>query len=67
MEAVLIKKKQIVVLTKSDLLTKNLKKIKINLKKISGQTPLIISSFSKEGLEELIQKLFDNCEIDNVG
>ena len=60
-------KKEIIVLTKSDLLTKNIKKIKINLKKISGQTPLIISSFSKEGLEELIQKLFDNCEIDNVG
>ena len=60
------KKKEIIVLTKSDLSKKNIEKIKKNLKKISGQTPLIISCFSEEGLEELIQKLFYNCEIDDV-
>jgi len=60
-------KKEIIVLTKSDLSTDNIENIKKNLKKISGQAPLIISCFSEEGLEELIQKLFDNCEIRDVG
>jgi len=59
-------KKEIIVLTKSDLSKENIEKIKKKLRKISGQTPLIISCFSEEGLEELIQKLFDNCEINDV-
>jgi len=60
------KKKEIIALTKSDISTDKIKIIKTKLEKISNKTPLIISSFSEEGLEELIQMLFDNCAISNV-
>ena len=59
-------KKEIIVLTKSDISKDNIKKINKNLKKISGKEIIIISSFSEEGLEGLIQILFDNCDVNNV-
>ena len=59
-------KKEIIVLTKSDISKDNIKKINKNLKKISGKEVIIISSFTEEGLEGLIQILFDNCDVNNV-
>ncbi len=35
------------------------------LKKITGEIPLVISSFSGQGLEELMQILFDKCDQNN--
>ena len=54
------------ILTKSDISKDNIKKINKNLKKISWKEIIIISSFSEEGLEGLIQILFDNCDVNNV-
>ena len=34
-------------------------------KKLTGETPLIISSYTEEGLKKLIQILFDKCDQNN--
>ncbi len=58
----LSKKKEIIALSKTDLYSNNIHVIKNKLQKITGEIPLIISSFSKEGLEDLLQILFDKCD-----
>ena len=39
--------------------------IQEELKKITGEAPLAISSFSNQGLAKLIQILFDKCDQNN--
>ena len=39
--------------------------IQEELKELTGKIPLVISSFSEEGLEELMQILFDKCDQNN--
>ncbi len=54
-------KKEIIALSKIDLKTNEINKIKEKLLKITGKKPIMISSFSKEGLEELLETLFKIC------
>jgi len=54
-------KQEIIVLTKVDLLDKNIDKQKKDLKKICGQLPMSISSFSQDGIKELLELLFERC------
>ena len=54
-------KQEIIVLTKVDLLDKNIDKQRKDLKKICGQLPMSISSFSQEGIKELLELLFERC------
>ena len=54
-------KKEIIALSKIDLKTNEINKIKEKLFKITGKKPIMISSFSKEGLEELLETLFKIC------
>ena len=55
-------KQEIIVLTKVDLLDKNIDKQKKDLKKICGQLPMSISSFSQDGIKELLELLFERCK-----
>ncbi len=57
----LINKKEIIALTKSDISKEYINEVRKGIEKISGKKPLLISSFSKKGLKELIEILFDNC------
>ena len=61
----LIEKKEIVALSKSDISCDYIHVIQKELKKLTGEVPLVISSFSEEGLEELMQILFDKCDQNN--
>ncbi len=61
----LIEKKEIIALNKSDLSSDYIHVIQKELKKITGEIPLVISSFSGQGLEELMQILFDKCDQNN--
>ena len=61
----LSKKKQIIALSKSDISRDYIHVIQKELKKITGELPLLISSFSKQGLPELIQILFEKCDQKN--
>tara|TARA_B100000700_G_C14988170_1_gene829917 strand:- start:706 stop:1695 length:990 start_codon:yes stop_codon:yes gene_type:complete len=54
-------KKEIIALSKIDLKTNEINKIKEKLFKITGKKPIMISSFSQEGLEELLETLFKIC------
>ena len=54
-------KQEIIVLTKVDLLDKNIDKQRKDLKKICGQLPMSISSFSQDGIKELLELLFERC------
>ncbi len=55
-------KQEIIVLTKVDLLDKNIDKQRKDLKKICGQLPMSISSFSQDGIKELLELLFERCK-----
>ena len=61
----LIEKKEIIALNKSDLSSDYIHVIQKELKKITGEIPLVISSFSGQGLKELMQILFDKCDQNN--
>ena len=61
----LIEKKEIIALNKSDLSSDYIHVIQKELKKITGEIPLVISSFSGQGLEELMKILFDKCDQNN--
>ena len=61
----LIEKKEIVALSKSDISSNYIHVIQEELKKLTGKIPLVISSFSEEGLEELMRILFDKCDQNN--
>ena len=61
----LIEKKEIVALSKSDISSDYIHVIQEELKKLTGEIPLVISSFSEEGLEELMHILFDKCDQNN--
>ena len=54
-------KQEIIALSKIDLKTNGINKIKEKLLKITGKKPIMISSFSQEGLEELLETLFKIC------
>ena len=60
-----MKKKEIVALSKSDISRDYTHVIREEFKKLTGKIPLVISSFSEEGLEELMQILFDKCDQNN--
>ena len=55
-------KQEIIVLTKVDLLDKNIDKQRKDLKQICGQLPMSISSFSQDGIKELLELLFERCK-----
>ena len=61
----MIEKKEIIALNKSDLSSDYIHVIQKELKKITGEIPLVISSFSGQGLKELMQILFDKCDQNN--
>lgn len=58
-------KKEIIALSKKDMLGNNTDKIKKLIKKETGINPILFSSFSKEGLNELTSLLFKECIINN--
>ena len=51
-----------IALSKSDISSDYIHVIQEEVKKLTGEIPLVISSFSEEGLEELMQILFDKCD-----
>ena len=61
----LIKKEEIVALSKTDILSNNFNKANTEIKKIIGKEPFKISSFTGEGLDELTQYLFKRCSNEN--
>ena len=61
----LINKKEIIALSKSDLINNKLNKVVKIIESKIGLKPLIFSSFSKVGLEELSLNLFKECSFLN--
>ena len=61
----LSEKKEIIALNKSDIANDYIYVIQKELKKITGELPLIISNFSEQGIEELMKILFDKCDQNN--
>ena len=61
----LSKKKQIIALSKVDLINDNIGKIVELIKNETGTKPLKFSSFSKDGLEDLVKALFNENKIYN--
>tara|TARA_Y100000590_G_scaffold91486_1_gene103227 strand:+ start:233 stop:1225 length:993 start_codon:yes stop_codon:yes gene_type:complete len=61
----LTKKEEIVVLSKVDISSDNFDKVNLEIKKIIGKEPFKISSYTREGLNELIQYLFKKCNYEN--
>lgn len=58
----LVEKKEIVALSKADLMSEKLDKISDNFEKIIGIKPILFSSFSKDSLDKLSSALFNECE-----
>ena len=58
-------KKEIIALSKVDLISGKLSKISKNIEKKIGIKPILFSSFSKDGLEKLISALFKECKNTN--
>ncbi len=58
----LINKKEIIVLSKVDISSDKIYEIQKKFNKITGKLPLIISSFTGEGLEKLLQTLIENTD-----
>ena len=56
------KKKELIALSKSDLMSEKLDQILDKVKKNIGITPLIFSSFTKNGLDNLVSTLFKECK-----
>ena len=59
------KKKQIIALSKQELAGSDISKIKKIIKNETSIMPIVFSSFSKKGLDELISVLFKECEKEN--
>ena len=57
----LTKKKEIIALSKVDLMNDQIVKISEIIEKKTGIRPILFSSFSKEGLEKVTKKLFLEC------
>ena len=53
------------VLSKVDISSDNFDKVNLEIKKIIGKEPFKISSYTREGLNELIQYLFKKCNYEN--
>ena len=58
-------KKEIIALSKVDLMSEKLNKISDDIEKKIGIKPILFSSFSKDGLEKLISLLFKECKKTN--
>ena len=58
-------KKEIIALSKVDLISKKLIKISKDIEKKIGIKPILFSSFTKDGLEKLISALFKECKNTN--
>ena len=58
----LTKKNEIIALSKSDLIQGNPEELKNNFKNKTGKTPLIFSSFKKDGIDKIIYELFNQCK-----
>ena len=61
----LAKKEEIIVLSKTDLSSDNFDKVNLEIKKIIEKEPFKISSFTGDGLNELIKYLFKKCHNEN--
>ena len=61
----LTNKKELIALSKSDLMTEDIKEISKKIKKTFGIKPIFFSSFKKEGIKELINQLFEEFKINN--
>ncbi len=61
----LIKKEEIVVLSKTDILSNDFDQTNKEITKIIGREPFKISSFTGEGLDDLIEYLFKKCSNEN--
>ena len=58
-------KKEIIALSKVDLMGEKLSKISNDIEKKIGIKPILFSSFSNDGLEKLISVLFKECKNTN--
>ena len=58
----LTKKIEIVALSKSDLNKRNPNDLKKIIKNKTGKTPFIFSSHTKDGIDDLINELFNQCK-----
>ena len=58
-------KKEIIALSKKDVMGDKLDTIEKIIKKETGTKPILFSSFTKEGLDQLISKLFEECNKNN--
>ena len=58
-------KKEIIAISKSDLLTNDKTKVINNIEKETGMKPILFSSILNEGIEELINLLFHECDLKN--
>ena len=61
----LIEKKEIVALSKTDLIGKKINRISQDIEKKIGIKPMLFSSFSKDGLKKLTSVLFKECKKTN--
>jgi len=61
----LIKKEEIVVLSKTDILSNDFDQANKEITMIIGREPFKISSFTGEGLDDLIEYLFNRCGNEN--
>ncbi len=58
-------KKEIIAISKSDLLTNDKIKVINNVEKEIGMKPILFSSILNEGVEELVDLLFQECNLKN--
>ena len=58
-------KQEIIALSKKDIIQNEMSKIERLIKKETGKKPILFSSFTKDGLNELIALLFNSCNISN--
>ena len=56
-------KKEIIALSKKEIMGKDINKLEKLIQKETGIKPILFSSFSKEGLDQLISTLFEKCKI----
>ena len=58
-------KKEIIALSKKEIMENNINKIKKLITKETGKKPILFSSFSGEGLDQLTSLLFKECQINH--
>ena len=61
----LVEKKELIALSKIDLVSEDLKKVCIDLEKKTGIKPILFSNYSKEDLNKLTKKLFKEIKQKN--